>query len=473
MIGTILGLGPALWLATHRQEWPWLSRVGPIASVSTNDDTQLHAQACTDLDAKATRLFLLLDRLPYDLPTPYVLSTRTEVSQATVVSDSTDRVQVTDVNANGSSQGRIGKNRRPRLQGEPSKETLKIWWEVLAEAQTYLAFCRDSARPRMPAPSEGESLVDGAVSLSVPQFIDAMVALSGRLTDLLDEVARLRPAGEAFGEAFPTLGQTTLPESGNATTIATRRYFTDWNRGWTYGFAELSESSLGNRLDSDAFRDASNVARLRLLEGLLTLMVSPNRSMRDVVADYPSIWTGLRHRVDVAEVKARRSQLGNVLWVEATLPLAGTAGLMPILLPFFMEGQRREQGPLEQGRMFGPTAPNDEVAIPVTYTGILVDTRGLIITPALIPRFISPSGALINITAKVDANRVARHGFSVYTPFYGQARLKVGPDALWLKPTAVSLESGDFRLDEADTARLSAAQISGESVSAPLVLLTD
>jgi hypothetical protein len=304
----------------------------------------------------------------------------------------------------------------------------------------------------------------GSSPISDDTNVAAVEDLASRLKLALYHAAELSIAAAADIRRAPS-GSGSIPGVEPLVSVPTLPYLIDWCGQWAYGIGLATTRIVSANSPGDAFHDAANQARSNLLEGLFALRVDPDRSVHDLATANPGLRRGILRLVNAGEVTARRAPDGDLMWVEVRLPLVGNTGLIPLILPFSDQASGLSDG--------APAPPAAERAARRTYSSILIDARGLAIEPALFPRLVTPTGLRIQVQAAADLNRFARFGYSVYTPFQGQARLLVGGSSLGVRPLEGARIPGEVVISEVDARRIQAANIDSQRLGATLIILTD
>ena len=433
-------MAPAYWMLIHPPTVRvWANKVTEPIKPQGNTS----AQACTDLGAKATQLRGLAEGRQ-----------RSQVLLGTV------RGVTPPPGSERTSGGADGW----RTWGH-ERETQSAWWDLIADARDFGRACNGLATDNGRRQAASQTGTAGNFSDSEHEntaFIESLVA---QLKAAMDYAATLPlPTATISGQVSPGETRSNFGQGGLAAS-PTLPHVIDWCDQWVYGVGPVVTASASADSAGEPFRAAANLARSNLLEGLLGLHVDPSHALRDLATANPGLRRGMLRLVNAGEIAARRAPNGDLLWVEARLPLSGSSGLMPLILPFSGLASSLPQPDSARPESVPPADPS--------YSGILIDARDLAIEPSLFPRLVTPTGHTIQVPALADPNRVAQRGYTTYTPFAGQARILAGGSALWIRPTAVVRAPGEIVLRETDAERVTGARIDSPRLSPALIILTD
>jgi hypothetical protein len=101
--------------------------------------------------------------------------------------------------------------------------------------------------------------------------------------------------------------------------------------------------------------------------------------------------------------------------------------------------------------------PDSEPRAEAVHTGVVIDARGLAITPALFPKIVDERGQLLYAPESVDREAAVQQGYVAYAKAFDQApaQARVGEHPLVLRALRVAGESRvDLVLSEAEATRI-------------------
>ncbi len=223
------------------------------------------------------------------------------------------------------------------------------------------------------------------------------------------------------------------------------------------------------------FRGAKAVAYRNLLEMVGQVQVDAETRVQNFMVENDSISVRVRGIVRGARVlPGSQSESPEGLYrLALELPLLGhfSAAVLPTsplaepaAIAYALPGPPAEPDSLSAL----PDAPPAVYVPPKPYTGLLIDARGLIIQPSMIPRIVAKDGRTIYSAASADSNYVAQFGLVGYGKDMGNALYsdRLGGEeanVFVVKAAGVSgLYSSDVVLDNFDATLVLMADVDGD-----------
>lgn len=244
----------------------------------------------------------------------------------------------------------------------------------------------------------------------------------------------------------------------------------DWSKG------TLSATGVGlmpkdepNR--ARAYLKARGYARLDALANLMMLVDRVQIDARYTGADYIAQSEELRAAVSgflrgATVIDERKIYIEGQEAVQVTVavPLYGQRGLGAALLkqpPAFATPPVEPEPRLPRleitrpNRAIGENAPTVEG----TYTGLIIDARGLGVQPAMAPRILKADGTVLYGEGKYDPDQLLQQGLAAYYKDLDAARAdaRAGSNPLILKPIGVyrrAVATTDVVLSDLDATKL-------------------
>jgi len=223
-------------------------------------------------------------------------------------------------------------------------------------------------------------------------------------------------------------------------------------------------------------RAAIDQAFARLLETVQEVRVDAESTTRNFVNESNIVRTSVSGMIQNAEIVEMRQFDDGSYQVMMAMPMGGPQGLNATLLP-------TQMAQLQQARMVtrvtrdpapAATAPAtqpqlssadtaQQPAASVSYTGLIIDTKGHEAAPAAFPRIISQSGDILYDLGMVDPN-AATNGMSAYRKSLDAARqlARAGNNPLVVEAVDVAGRNRtDLVLSDEDAAKLLEADAAG------------
>lgn len=304
-------------------------------------------------------------------------------------------------------------------------------WALLAEASETLRRCRAAMSSATITPDAAAS--SGRAVDQLQDLDEEVASRQALLDESLERLTDLpRPVDLMVVRDAP-VDPRSPSRSEFAAGIDPSPFYIDWpaQRIWAFGGAKIPIQN--GRADRNRDEEvASGRVRIALYEGLMATRVDPERTLRDLVSGTPVLRSRLRQLIESADVSLSRQTEAGAIWADTGLPFLGSDSLMQVVLPFAIS--RTDTFDFRSNRSgCSPAQVLDEKGENyAAITAVVLDARGLRWEPALLPRIVSESGALVADVSLFDPNVVAENGFVTYATYEGQARYQAGPRPLWI-----------------------------------------
>ena len=184
---------------------------------------------------------------------------------------------------------------------------------------------------------------------------------------------------------------------------------------WSAGFIEAvgigapADKSMGKPSARPmALRAAKVDAYRNLLEITKGVRVDSTTTIRDFTVESDIINTQVDGLVKGAVVVDQQYMSDGSVEVKVRMPLYGN--LSQVIIPAAIE-KRKDLRPQEAP---APPAPAAPAGPPVTFTGLVVDARGIQARPAMSPRILDEDGKEVYGSANVDREFAIQQGMSGY-----------------------------------------------------------
>ncbi|NJN46992.1 MAG: hypothetical protein HC808_11515 [Candidatus Competibacteraceae bacterium] len=135
----------------------------------------------------------------------------------------------------------------------------------------------------------------------------------------------------------------------------------------------------------------------------------------------------------------------------ARFSLLGRTGLVTALAPLELQRLTRMKK-AQASPMLEPDT--------TSYSGVIVDARGLMITPALFPRILTASGNLVYDLSRINPNLLEEQGLGVYSasPAALLANALIGVNPLVVRAIRTEgVQPVDLLIEDDDGAKIAAA----------------
>lgn len=213
--------------------------------------------------------------------------------------------------------------------------------------------------------------------------------------------------------------------------------FVNWSKGLVAakGKAVPPEIHQGNQQGrSMAVRQAIGNAADNLFNAMQEIQIDANTRIRDVVADSDEISSKLKSMVKDAQVVGQKYLTDGT--VEVTIQMSLNGGFAQLILPSEIKqiesvkpihpanisetGARRghsqgnDAGEPGDAPSHEPVAELEKNDPPETYTGVVVDARGLVLRPAMAPRIVDENGGEVFGAEFASREFAVQQGMSGY-----------------------------------------------------------
>jgi hypothetical protein len=191
----------------------------------------------------------------------------------------------------------------------------------------------------------------------------------------------------------------------------------NWSAGYieAVGIGAPPDKSIGKiNARPMALRAAKVDAYRNLLEITKGVRVDSTTTVKDFTVESDIINTQVDGLVKGAVVFDQQYMSDGTVEVKLRMPLYGN--LAQIIVPAALE-KRKDLAPPEAPVVRpppAPAAPAPAVAPPVTFTGMVVDARGIQARPAMSPRIFDEDGKEVYGSANVDREYAVAQGMSGY-----------------------------------------------------------
>lgn len=218
----------------------------------------------------------------------------------------------------------------------------------------------------------------------------------------------------------------------------------DWEQGVirVLGFGAAPEGSIRAQAQLLAQRAARADAYRNALEILEGVRLQSETTVEDFIVTSDLIRTRVEGFIRGARfVKIEFDDFSGIAEAELMMPLGGGAELFPVLLE---EVQRSAQE-----YVVIPREEIKEEPVAVPYTGVIIDTRGHQVKPALFPQIFDSDGYLLYGPTLLEVDRGGDSTMVAYSRSMAQAKnmKRVGDHPLEL--TAISaIRSGDGEITD-------------------------
>ena len=185
----------------------------------------------------------------------------------------------------------------------------------------------------------------------------------------------------------------------------------NWSAGYieAVGIGAPSDRSVGKiNARPMALRAAKVDAYRNLLEITKGVQVDARTTIKDFTVESDVVNTQVEGLIKGAQVVHQQYMSDGTVEVRLRMPLYGN--LSQIMVPLAIE--KRKSAP--QPAPTTPTPPAPAPPVPVTYTGLVVDARGIGARPAMSPRIYDEDGKEVYGSANVDREYAIQQGMSGY-----------------------------------------------------------
>ena len=239
---------------------------------------------------------------------------------------------------------------------------------------------------------------------------------------------------------------------------------------WEAGYIEVMAGATADMRDTVnlghayavALKTARHLAYEKMAETVSGINLYSDATYdRELMVD-SNLRTMLRAMVRNAQVvKEEKSQFNDgSIWVEVTLGLKmfGQDGLAAPTLDWAQRNPVRLQPvPVPEPVL---TAPAAAPALPIAYSGLVIDAGGLGASPAMLPRVLTVSGEVLYGTGTIDKGFIIQMGLMGYQDSLEKAltQKRVGSNPLVVKATQLAGRGQtDFVISDSDAKQVRAA----------------
>lgn len=267
-------------------------------------------------------------------------------------------------------------------------------------------------------------------------------------------------ASQALADCF---GTSCLPrEAKNACSVNKSNGCIDWENGVIYavgmGVPNPKFKSQAQKRYS-AYQAARVVAMRNLLQMVQDVNIDSSTTVKDGMLESDMISTQisgkLRHVQEAGEPKTMND---GSMWVTMKMYLRD---IMTVLINNDqMRTGRDSNRPIPETQPTQPASVREEVkkkseyggSPDVVYSGLIIDARGLNITPAMSPKVHDSNGVEVYGSAAIDRNFAIRYGVIAYVKDMGKAKQndRVQGNPLILKARKTSGRSTDVTISNED-----------------------
>jgi len=209
--------------------------------------------------------------------------------------------------------------------------------------------------------------------------------------------------------------------------------YIDWGRGvvGAWGRAIAIDGMAPKSIDPRVQRAAEIGGRARLL-----VIVQEARATSEIrVGDRPDFVEKVSGIVRGAKVVKDRQGRGKFYEMLVEAPLTGVDGISFALFELMVPAKQSGDGGAPAGGSPSPDSTAAEGASPDAPTGVVIDARGTGLEPALLPRILDESGAVLASPETVDRDALRDRGMAAYATSPGSTswfRDRVGDHPLWV-----------------------------------------
>ncbi|HZE89306.1 MAG TPA: hypothetical protein VE404_07155 [Verrucomicrobiae bacterium] len=212
--------------------------------------------------------------------------------------------------------------------------------------------------------------------------------------------------------------------------------YVDWGRGivGAWGRAVDRTGNPPDRENPALARAGEILGRRRMLE----IIQKVRATAETRVGDRPDFVERMTGFVRGAQVVKQRSGRGHSYDVLLEAPLWGVEGVAFEIYGVMSPARAAAAGPASDGGPPAPpgASPADPAATPDAPTGIVIDARGTGLAPALFPRVVDDSGAVLSSPDTVDIQALRDMGMAAYETVPSSVssfRDRIGDRPLWVK----------------------------------------
>jgi hypothetical protein len=233
---------------------------------------------------------------------------------------------------------------------------------------------------------------------------------------------------------------------------------------WTEGVVSADGSGVppmaslgGEQEQTSALTEAVSDARAKLMAAISMIPIDAGNSVGDLVKEDPAALSALKEIVAMAEVVHQEFSTDGAR--EVTIQMSMNGGFSQLVLP-------KEIEPIKPISTSSDTSVSGEAVsgagdvIAGPYTGMIVDVRGLPVTPCLAPRILDENGQEVFGPAYASREFAVQYGMSGYVSDMEAAvqHSRVAGSPLVLKGVKVGDDGGnDIIVSNSDAARLRSA----------------
>ena len=239
----------------------------------------------------------------------------------------------------------------------------------------------------------------------------------------------------------------------------------NWSAGYieAIGIGAPSDRSVGKiNARPMALRAAKVDAYRNLLEMTKGIQVDARTTIKDFTVDSDVVNTQVEGLIKGAQVVDQQYISDGTVEIRLRMPLYGN--LSQIMVPLAMEKRQSVLPPAPAAPAPpAPAAPEPAVTVPpvpVTYTGLVVDARGIGARPAMSPRIYDENGKEVYGSANVDREYAIQQGMSGYardlTAAQSNQRVTANPVTVKAMNTGGPGKS-DLIISNADAGQISAS----------------
>lgn len=255
-----------------------------------------------------------------------------------------------------------------------------------------------------------------------------------RIFVLLSCFLFLAPGAQAFQGYVRTQGNATIAWGDGSLSVAEP--------------LEVAEDAFDpDHASAIAVRKAATSARKQLLDTILGIRIDARSTIGAYLADNDELAAALRGLVQNSPLE-RPSALEGPAEVRVSESLRGELAqyVLPTTMPFQSNIPPRLSTSLEQQFMEDAVEPAPAGYLPGGYTGLVVDARGLNVTPALAPVIYGQDGEGVYGAFLVSRDAAVRHGIAAYADTVEPGALveRVGDRPLMVKALSAF---GSWRTD--------------------------
>lgn len=187
-----------------------------------------------------------------------------------------------------------------------------------------------------------------------------------------------------------------------------------------------------------AQRAAVADAYRQLAELINGVNVDSETVVKDFVTESDIVRTKVSALIKGAKLGKPRFMSDGTVEIDVTLGVYGQNSLSSVIVPPALEKQNIpvQPNPTPEPNIVTPTAPPDSPPPAGSYTGVIIDCRGLGVEPAMSPQIVDSSGKEIYIGSRpIDPDLVVNIGIVGYanTLSQAQANARVGNNPLLIK----------------------------------------